>query len=409
MEDVAPGLLKAIQQDFSQKIKASQEISRLYGLVNDNKATYAQAQSFAEETGNILSEVLKKHLTVEQLPDGKLYYNIANRVLTPTLKENHRLVSDISMQIQTKLNREAGIGIKAVRPEINEDRIHGIVDKVSELTEQEKINSFLGEPIVNFACSVVDDTVRANADFQYKAGLNPKIVRTDESGCCEWCSNLAGTYDYEDVRDKGNEVFRRHKYCRCLVEYDPGGGKRQNAHSKKWYEVSEEELEKRKNFKGVDTSNGVRKVVEKAKENDIIKTGARNPYSETADKHAEKYYGLVRSMKTDVSKIVKNTGYSTEEIQEIKEYLFIDKHDLGENGMRQFYPDYMIAESWKRLQNGDIKKHDLTLIKHEIMEKKLVREGLTQDKAHTLASEKYNYTKEATEFYDKIKKFKKER
>lgn len=271
MEDVAPGLLKAIRQDFGQKIKNSKEISRLYGLVNENKATYKQAQDFAEEAGSILSDVLKKHLAVDHLPDGKLYYNIADRILTPMLKENHKLVSDISMQIQTKLNREAGIGIKAIRPEINEDRIHGIVDKVSELTEQEKINSFLSEPVVNFACSVVDDTVRANADFQYKAGLSPKIVRTAESGCCEWCSNLAGTYDYEDVRNKGNDVFRRHKYCRCLVEYDPGDGKRQNVHTKKWYEVSEEELEKRKNFKGVDTSSRVREVLEKSGESGILK------------------------------------------------------------------------------------------------------------------------------------------
>lgn len=349
MEDVAPGLLKSIQQDFGQKIKASQEISRLYGLVNDNKATYAQAQSFAEETGNILSEVLKKHLTVEQLPDGKLYYNIANRVLTPTLKENHKLVSDISMQIQAKLNREAGIGIKAVRPEINEDRIHGIVDKVSELTEQEKINSFLGEPIVNFACSIVDDTVRANADFQYKAGLNPKIIRTDESGCCEWCSNLAGTYDYEDVRDKGNEVFQRHKYCRCLVEYDPGGGKRQNAHSKKWYEVSEEELEKRKNFKGVDTSSGVRKVVEKSGESDTIKkkSFSKKNLDKHYAKHKVQYPGLDKMEYNDYAEALLMSKSSEDIIEYIAQDGAIVKYRISTNDFVKNYPNSGTATLFK--------------------------------------------------------------
>lgn len=54
-------------------------------------------------------------------------------------------------------------------------------------------------------------------------------------------------------------------------------------------------------------------------------------------------------MKTDVQKIAKTTGYSEKEIQRIKNYIFIDKHDLGEGAYRRFDPDYMMGESWKRL------------------------------------------------------------
>ena len=67
---------------------------------------------------------------------------------------------------------------------------------------------------------------------------------------------------------------------------------------------------------------------------DIMKSGAvsgaRNPYSNAANKHAERYYGLVRSMTTDVKKIAETTGYSEQEIQGIKNYIFIDEHDLGD-------------------------------------------------------------------------------
>ena len=45
----------------------------------------------------------------------------------------------------------------------------------------------LKEPLVNFGQSIVDEAVRSNADFQYKAGLSPKIVRTSTGNCCEWC------------------------------------------------------------------------------------------------------------------------------------------------------------------------------------------------------------------------------
>ena len=50
----------------------------------------------------------------------------------------------------------------------------------------------------------------------------------------------------------------------------------------------------------------------------------------------------------------------------------------------------------------------MTLIKHEIMEKDLMSKGMSQDEAHIAATAKYNYDKEATLFYGKIKKFKKE-
>ena len=50
----------------------------------------------------------------------------------------------------------------------------------------------LREPIINFTQAIVDDAVRANADFQSKAGLNPKIVRTSTRKCCAWCNSLAG-------------------------------------------------------------------------------------------------------------------------------------------------------------------------------------------------------------------------
>lgn len=69
--------------------------------------------------------------------------------------------------------------------------------------------------------------------FQYKAGLSPKIIRTTTGKCCKWCDNLEGMYEYEKVLDTGNDVFRRHEHCRCMVEHDNGDGKRINVHTKK--------------------------------------------------------------------------------------------------------------------------------------------------------------------------------
>lgn len=137
-------------------------------------------------------------------------------------------------------------------------------------------------------------------------------------------------------------------------------------------------------------------------------SGARNPYGDKAKEHAKKYYGLVRSMTTDVSKIAKTTGIPKGKIQAVKDFIFNEKHDLGGSELEYFEPDYMMAESWQRLIEGKPEKHDITMINHEVMEKELMEQGMSQEEAHIKASKKYNYSKEAVEYYAKIKKYKKE-
>ena len=138
-------------------------------------------------------------------------------------------------------------------------------------------------------------------------------------------------------------------------------------------------------------------------------SGARDPDSEEANEHAERYYALVRKMSTDVEKIAKTTGRTKEEIQSIKNYIFIDEHEFGDGQISRFDADFMMAQSWQRLMTGNPEPHDITLINHEIMEKDLMSKGFTQEEAHLKTSEVYNYGKEAREFYDKIGKYKRKR
>ena len=156
-----------------------------------------------------------------------------------------------------------------------------------------------------------------------------------------------------------------------------------------------------------------KKVVEKKMDSDIIKSGAisgaRNPLGEAAKEHAKKYYGLVRTMKTDVKKIAAVSGFSEDEIQSVKNFIFLQKHDLGNGQLEYFEPDFMMAESWRRLQAGMPEPHDFTMLKHELMEQRLMRNGMSQDEAHKITSKTYNYGKEAQAFYDKIREYKKDK
>ncbi|MBS5595165.1 MAG: hypothetical protein KHX08_07120 [Clostridiales bacterium] len=153
------------------------------------------------------------------------------RIIGPSLQYNYDLVGDYARDVQTLLNEQAGLSIKGIKPEINQDRIAGIINKISNYETFDQGKWLLDEPVVNFSQSVVDDTIKANADFQYKAGLKPKIIRTEAGNCCDWCKGLAGVYAYPDVP---KDVYRRHRFCRCTVDYHPGDGKKQDVWSKKW-------------------------------------------------------------------------------------------------------------------------------------------------------------------------------
>lgn len=144
---------------------------------------------------------------------------------------NYNLITDVTNQVQQTLNEDANIGIKSVTPKLNQDRIDGIINRVSSEDYFDDVAWLLDEPVKNFSQSIVDNAIRENAEFHSKAGMSPKIVRKLAGGCCDWCRAVAGTYSYPDVP---KDVYRRHQRCRCTVDYHPGSGKVQNVHSKQW-------------------------------------------------------------------------------------------------------------------------------------------------------------------------------
>lgn len=247
MDDIAPQLLRQLQASFNEKISVNPKIRAIEKKIRSGDATYVDAENYAYLIGEALSQTFGELLSSSVLPDGRMYFNIADRVLRPLLEDDHKIVSDAAAMVQTALNQKANIGIKAQTVAVNEDRIYGIVNKVADAEIYDDVAWMLDEPVKNFSMNVVDETLRANVDFQGRAGMTPKIIRKAERKCCEWCSNLAGEYDYPYVPD---DIYRRHERCRCTVDYDPGDGRRQNVHTKRWTEPGERDIiEDKKRFR----------------------------------------------------------------------------------------------------------------------------------------------------------------
>lgn len=398
VEDIVPSLLKKIKSEFEGARLDSEVLKDLLSKLHHSKASYLDANQYAIEIGEILSKALGASLTNETLPDGKMYYNIAQRVLTDVLGRNYELVSDYTEQVQKNLNSEAKIGLTAQVPELNQDRIDGLVNRLASEESFDDVKWLLVDPIIIFSQSIVDDSIRKNAEFHHKVGLSPKIVRRVVGHPCKWCKSLEGSYNYPEVP---KDIYRRHGNCRCTVDYHPGNGKKQNVHTKKWTDEKQELVRKRSRI-------GIESVDEREQKryNRVMKSsgavyGAWNdrndPYNKERDRHAQEFYESVRNRNKqhEIVKVSKNSGLSQSDVEKIYNHIFINEYDL-EDGWKRFDPSYDMAESWRRLSEiggKNIQHHDRVMLDHELMEHDLMANGMRYDEAHELTNKNYNYQK----------------
>ena len=229
MTDIAPELLEKVQQSFEA------ETAELRDEIANGVKSYEEAYGYAIQVGEALSKSFGVNITPEILPDGMMYYNIADKVVRPMLQAEYELTSAAAVQAQRSANRAAGIGIKPLAADFDEDRAQGIIDRVSSQPFEE-VSWLLNEPVKSFSKNVVDQTLEKNVEFQGKSGLSPKIRRTANGETCEWCQAVAGTYEYPNVP---KDVYRRHANCDCVVEY-LDGGTIQDVHTKVIYKSQAE-------------------------------------------------------------------------------------------------------------------------------------------------------------------------
>ena len=264
MEDITPDLIELITSDFKKAYNASERIKRLLTKVKQGTATYAEAQEYALEVSRLIGRSYERHISSQELPDGRMYYNIAERLIPATLDENYTLVSAYSRMVQWNLNEKANIGIEAQIPLLEQDRVDGLVELVSQAKQYDDVSDKLLSAFDTFSQSIVDRSIEKNASFHYNSGLKPKIIRRAERNCCAWCRSLAGEYEYPDVP---KDVYRRHANCRCRVDYDPANGKYQNVYTKRLTPIGEsDKIEERKRI-GLDNIDTFRP----GDQSDIIK------------------------------------------------------------------------------------------------------------------------------------------
>lgn len=237
MEDITPSLLNQILKDFHNSIKSNAKLNHLQKKVEDEKATYVDVNEYASIISSCMKNAFSKYMKSENLPDGRCYYNIAERIVSATEHEQYELIADFAENVQALLNKKAQIGLKAQRASEDKEAVKSLSNVASNAREYDHVAKSVSQSVERMGKNIVDRSVQQNAEFQVKAGLNPKIIRKTDGNCCEWCSRIAGIYDYPNNVPK--EIYRRHNNCSCTVEYDPGSGRRQNIWNKQWRDETE--------------------------------------------------------------------------------------------------------------------------------------------------------------------------
>ena len=275
MSEFGANLLSDIAQEFNKRIKRDKKLKQIANRVRDGTADYAQAGEYAVRVGELLAESLQgntKNLAF-------ISKEVAAEILGPMLQYDHELVTEVTNAVQANMNAAAGVGIAVQTPEIDTNRIDGLINKAASYSTAQESQWVLKEPVVNYSQAIVDQSIRDNAKAAHKVGLETYIVREAEPGACKWCRALEGTYEY-----KGNgsniprDVYRRHEFCRCVLTY-ANGKQRQNVwdHSQVW---------------SADDAEGQKKAYERAQSQRQEQTRRRAEENKTRAEDIERIMGI---------------------------------------------------------------------------------------------------------------------
>lgn len=135
MTDIVPALYEKIQSDFQQNIAEKKSIQTFREKLERNTATSQEVSLYAADLGECASKALCGNLTLDALPDQRLYWNIADRTIRPMLEEVYTMVNDAAEIVRKAEDEKLGIHIGSVSADFPEDRVHDLMDKLIETLE----------------------------------------------------------------------------------------------------------------------------------------------------------------------------------------------------------------------------------------------------------------------------------
>lgn len=132
--DIVPALYKKIHNDFDGIIAVNPWIKAFKKRLSKERATQQDADIYADYLGQAAAKALSRGLSDENLPDGRIYWNIAKRTIEPLLREVSEMVNDAMVSIISVEHKKKRIGAVPKRAVFNQDRCDAIMNKVVNMS-----------------------------------------------------------------------------------------------------------------------------------------------------------------------------------------------------------------------------------------------------------------------------------
>lgn len=135
--DIVPELYERIKDKFEQNMKADKELQGIKARLKKETATGEDICRYSKLVGTCAADALTAELIPGNLPEGRLYWNIASRIIEPLLREVHKMVMTAATKQWEYADKKLGIGMKCVETGFPEDRVKDLIDKIMEYWEDD--------------------------------------------------------------------------------------------------------------------------------------------------------------------------------------------------------------------------------------------------------------------------------
>lgn len=228
-------LYKAARAELDKRAESDKQLAALLDKIHSGKATFEDTAAYNERFSNMLGETLAKYIGE---PDG----SGANESLcTQLLRDQHGDINALLADVQREMDGRIGLNLRPIQPRFPAERVRQLARALEDITvPQDTLQRRAASGAANVSKSFHDAYMKENAKFRSEAGLKCRITRNGSSGCCAWCAEVIGTFEFGD---EPSDIFRRHDNCDCTVIYGTqvlrgkydADGKR----TKTWEEVGE--------------------------------------------------------------------------------------------------------------------------------------------------------------------------
>lgn len=133
-EDIVPALYEKILKDFNAKVALDPWIKAFLRRVENGTALQNDVLTYAEKLGGYAEEALQRCLSEKNLPDGKIYWNIAKRTIEPLMRIVCNDIGVVDEKVLQATYKKLRLGIKPVGAEFNQDYMNGVMNEIVGLS-----------------------------------------------------------------------------------------------------------------------------------------------------------------------------------------------------------------------------------------------------------------------------------